>query len=406
MRRVAITGMGIVSPIGNDPETVRDALVAGRSGIRAMPDWACIDGLRSRVGGVVDGVEPRTIPRRYRRTMGRVAILGTVAALDAVRDAGLDSSALASERAGVAMGATLGSPGSLEQVFREFVLAKTIAGQEGTVFMRVMSHTVAANVAAVLGVRGRLVSPCTACSSSTQAIGAGHELIAEGRQDVMVCGGAEELHSFAAGVFDVLGAASTLYNDAPDRTPRPFDRDRDGLVVGEGAAALVLEDYERARARGARIHAEVLGYASCCGASHMALPSRDGMLQCMREAAHCAGIEPQEIDYINAHATGTEIGDAAEAEATREFAGDSVPVSATKGYTGHTLAACGAIEAIFCLLMMRDGFLAPSRNLDNVADDCKGLAHVQQLVEATPHVVLTSNFAFGGVMASLVFGKA
>jgi len=405
MRRVALTGMGIVSPIGNSLAAVKAALVEGTSGIRAMPDWRRVAGLRSLVAGVVDGIDPKEIPRKYRRTMGRLAILGTFAANQAVADAGLDGETLASHRTGAALGSTLGSPTCLEQFFREIVATNDIQEQEGTLFMRVMSHTVAANVAAVLGICGRLVAPCSACASSTQAIGMGYEMIREGHQDVMICGGAEELHPATAGVFDVLHAASRNHNDAPHLTPRPFDRDRDGLVVSEGGAVVVLEEYGHARARGARIHAEVLGYATCSDVRHMTQPSQEGMLHCMTEAVRSAGISPRELDYINAHATGTEIGDPAEAQATRDLVGDAVPISATKGYTGHTLAACGAMEVIFCVLMMRDGFLAPSRNLDHIAEDCQGIAHVQRLTPASPRLVLSNNFAFGGVMASLVLGK-
>ena len=405
MRRVAITGMGIVSPIGNDLATVKAALVEGRSGIRAMPEWAEFAGLRARVAGVAAEADPKRIPRRHRRTMGRVAVLGAFAALDAAADAGLDAEALASDRTGAALGSTTGSTSSLEQFFGDFVRSHGFLEQEGTLFMRVMSHTVAANVAALLGVRGQLLAPCSACASSTQAIGVGYQMIRDGYQDVMICGGAEEVHPSTAAVFDVVYAASRRYNDAPERTPRPFDRDRDGLVVSEGGAVVVLEALDQARARGAAIHAELLGYATCCDVSHMTQPSREGMLHCMRHAVRSAGIEPRELDYINAHATGTQLGDSAEAQATAELVGDAVPVSSTKGCTGHTLAACGAMEAIFCLLMMRDGFLAPTRNLEAVAEDCKGIAHVQRLTAAAPRLVLTNNFAFGGVMASLVLGK-
>jgi len=406
MRRVAITGLGIVSPIGNTVDAVGAALAEGRSGVRAMPEWEPMEGLRTRVAGVVDGIEPRAIPRRYRRTMGRVAILGAFAATDAVADAGLDDQTLQSDRAGVAMGSTTGSSEALVHFFGDFVLPRDIREQEGTLFMRLMSHTVAANVAALLGTRGRLEAPCCACASSAQAIVAGFELIRSGCQDVMVCGGAEELHWSTAGVFDVLHAASKRYNDRPELTPRPFDRDRDGLVAGEGGAALVLEDYDHAVARGARIHAELLGAASCCDARHMTQPSTEGMLHCMQQTLRSAGVGPSDLDYINAHATGTEVGDPAEAQATRQLVGDAVPVGATKGLTGHTLAACGAMEAIFCVLMMHRGFLAPSRNLDHVADDCKGLDYVRERIDSAPRLMMTSNFAFGGVMASLILGKA
>jgi len=404
-RRVVITGAGIVSPIGNDVDSVKAALLEGRSGIRPMPEWRKVQGLRSYVAGAVEGIDPKQIPRRYRRTMGRMAVLGTFAAQDAAADAGLDEQTLASERTGIMLASTTGSPAQYETFFGDYVRTGGILGQEGTLFMRVMSHTVAANVAAVLGVRGRVLAPCAACASSTQAVGLAFETIREGHQDVVLCGGAEELHPVAAGIFDVVHAASRNYNDAPERTPRPFDRDRDGLVVGEGAAVLVLEEYDRARRRGAPIYAELLGWATGCDSRHMTQPGKEGMLLCMQQAARSAGVAATELDYICAHATGTLLGDLAEAEATRAFAGDAVPISSLKGYMGHTLAACGSAEVICCLLMLRDGFLAPTRNLDNVAEGCDGIAHVREVTWASPRVIMSNNFAFGGVNASLVLGK-
>lgn len=406
MNRVVITGMGIVSPIGNTPAAVKAALVEGKSGIQAMPDWAQYSGLRSLIAGPVEGLEPRDIPRAWRRTMGRVSLLAAFAARDAVGDSRLDAAAIGSDRTGVAMGSTTGSAAALERFFGDFCVRRSITGQEGTTFMKVASHTVMANVAAMLGVKGRGLAPCTACASSAQAIGDGFEIIRHGLQDIMICGGAEELHMTTAAVFDVVSAASRRYNDTPHLSPRPFDRGRDGLVVGEGAAAVVLEEYRHAVGRGAPIYGEVRGYATCCDAYHITQPSSDGMRRCMQEAARSAGLAPTDLDYLNAHATGTEMGDAAEAEALRAFVGDAVPVSGTKGYTGHTLAACGAMEVIFCLLMMRDGFVAPTLNLTDVAPECGGLRHVQQLVHCSPRLIMTSNFAFGGVNASLVLAKA
>jgi len=386
-------------------DSVKAALLEGKTGVKVVPEWRSVLGLRSHVAGVVEGIDPKQIPRRYRRTMGRMAVLGTFAAQDAAADAGLDEHTLTSERTGIMLASTTGSPANYETFFGNYVSTGGILGQEGTLFMRVMSHTVAANVAAVLGVRGRVLAPCAACASSTQAIGTGFETIKEGHQDVVLCGGAEELHPVTAGIFDVVHAASRNYNDAPERTPRPFDRDRDGLVVGEGAAVVVLEEYDRARQRGAPIRAELLGWATGCDSRHMTQPGKEGMLRCMQQAARSAGISATELDYICGHATGTPIGDVAEAEATRAFVGDAVPISSLKGYMGHTLAACGSAEVICCLLMLQDGFVAPTRNLDNVAEGCDGIAHVREVTGSSLRLVMSSNFAFGGVNASLVLGK-
>lgn len=404
MRRVVITGMGIYSPIGNSLQSVADALINNRSGIRMLPEWSQIQGLGCHLGGVVDLPDPKRFPRRVRRTMGKLAMLGALAGDDAVTHAGLDKNILSSPRTGVSMGSTTGSPSGLETFFSDYISSKSIEQTEGTLFMKVMSHTVAANTAAALGIRGRLNSPCSACASSTQAIGDGFEAIRNDSQDVMLCGGAEELYPTTTGVFDILHAASRSYNDSPDSSPRPFDADRDGLVISEGAAVLVLEELEHAKKRGANILGEVLGYATNCSANHMTNPDSDSMAMCMSQVCQEAKIKPSQLDYVNAHATATVIGDSAECQALRQVIGDSIPLSSTKGHTGHTLAASGSMEAIFCVLMMQRGFLAPTRNLSNIDSDCQGLAHLREVVYTKPRRILTSSFAFGGVNASLIIG--
>lgn len=405
MRRVAITGIGILSPIGNSLEAVLASLLCGNSGIRRMSEWDRIQGLRSLVAGVVDGIEPRLIERKHRRTMGRVAILAALASQCAMADANLGEDDVASERTGVAMGSTTGSVPVLEHFFGSYLATGGILEQEGTNFMKIMGHTVASNVGTMLGIRGRLIAPCSACASSTQAIGYGYEAIKDGYQDLMFCGGADDLHPITAGVFDILNAASRSFNDAPHTTPRPFDIRRDGLVVSEGGAVVVLEEYARARERGAKIYGEILGYGTCCDGRHMTSPNQEGMVRCMRLALDTAAIRYTDLDYINAHATGTDLGDAAECEAIKELIGDKVPVSSTKGYTGHTLAACGAMELIFCLLMMKHGFIAPTLNLEEIDPVCRGIAHVQEKVDTDVDLVMTSNFAFGGVNAVLIVKK-
>ncbi len=402
MKRVAITGMGVLSPLGNSTETVLDALKTGRSGISHMDEWDGVKGLKTRVGGRVRGIDPKRISRKQRRTMGRMSIMAALAALDAVQDSGLDPLELASEKAGVAMGSTTGSPHAIEKMFASYVESGGINYLEGTTFMKVMSHSAAANVAALLKTRGRLMAPCSACASSTQAIGTGFETIRAGVQEIMVCGGAEELHPSTAGVFDVVHAASKAYNNCPEKTPRPFDLNRDGMAVSEGAGVVILEEMDRAMARNATIYGEITGYGTASDGNHMTSPSPGGMLHCMNQALAVAGIAPGDLDYINAHATGTTIGDVAEAHALKELTRGRVPVSGTKGYTGHTLAASGAIEVILCLLMMDRGFIAPTLNLEEIDPDCLGIDHVTQLTEKPLKHILTSNFAFGGVNASLI----
>ena len=404
MNRVVVTGIGMLSPIGNDAASVVEGLKNGRSGIKAMEEWKVMKGLNSFVGGEVTGFDPKRIPRHARRTMGKVSVMATIAAEDAAKDAGLAPEYLRSGRAGISLGSTTGSPKCMSDFFSEFTLKGGIEEQMGTSFMKVMGHTTAANAAVHLGVTGCVYSPTSACASSAQAIGLGYDLIRHGQQEVMLCGGAEELHVTTAGTFDIVRAASRAYNDSPTKTPRPFDAARDGLAVSEGAAVMVLEDRERALARNAPVYAEVLGYTTCCDGEHIAMPSREGMLRCMRESLLSAGLQPGDIDYINAHATGTQLGDAAESWGIRELFGAKVPVSSSKGHVGHTIGACGCLEAIFSILMMREGFLAPTLNLEKVSEDCAGVNHLQQPAAVRARRVLSNSFAFGGINASLIFG--
>jgi 3-oxoacyl-[acyl-carrier-protein] synthase II len=405
MKRVAITGMGIISPIGNNIDTVFDSLVSGYSGIKKMNEWRKLEGLNSFIAGVVGGLEPKKINRRHRRTMGRMAVMASLATMDAVSDANLTENEITSSRTGLVMGSTTGSTAAIEEMFGNFIKTGGFNLQEGTTFMKVMSHSIAANVAAMLGIKGRLLAPCSACASSTQAIGLGYETIKDGYQDIMICGGADDLHSSTAGVFDILHSASRSYNDTPEKTPKPFDKNRDGLVVSEGSGVVILEEYERAVARGAEIYGELAGYGTCCDGRHMTSPSSEDMLNCMNLAIESAGINVLNLDYINAHATGTLLGDIAESDAVRKLAGDKIPISGTKGYTGHTLAASGAMEVIFCILMMQNGVIIPTLNLNDIDEKCSGIAHVTQKIDRDLNCIMTSNFAFGGVNATLIIKK-
>jgi 3-oxoacyl-[acyl-carrier-protein] synthase II len=405
MKRVAITGMGIISPIGNNIDTVFDSLVSGYSGIKKMNEWRKLEGLNSFIAGIVEGLEPKKINRRHRRTMGRMAVMASLATMDAVSDANLTENEITSSRTGLVMGSTTGSTAAIEEMFGNFIKTGGFNLQEGTTFMKVMSHSIAANVAAMLGIKGRLLAPCSACASSTQAIGLGYETIKDGYQDIMICGGADDLHSSTAGVFDILHSASRSYNDTPEKTPKPFDKNRDGLVVSEGSAVVILEEYERAVARGAEIYGELAGYGTCCDGRHMTSPSSEAMLSCMNLAMESAGMDASNLDYINAHATGTILGDIAESDAVRKLVGDNVPISGTKGYTGHTLAASGAMEVIFCILMMQNGVIIPTLNLNDIDENCSGIGHVTQKIDRDLNCIMTSNFAFGGVNATLIIKK-
>ena len=404
-RRVVVTGIGLCSPIGNDLDAVSQALQLGRGGIQAMPEWPERYKMNTAVAGLVDGVTRQLYPRRKIRTMGRVALLSAFASERAVAHAGLDRERLGDGRVGLAYGSTHGSSSETEAYCREVFAANSLQGIAGSQFLKFMSHTCAANLAEFFGIRGRVQPTCSACTSASQAIGTGYEYVQNGHADVMIVGGAEEAHFIPAGTFDVMFAASSKYNHTPESTPRPFDADRDGVVIGEGAATLILERLDLARERGATIHGEILGYATTCDGIHLTNPSWEGMARCMALGLESAGLRPSQIDYVNAHGTGTELGDIAESRATAKILGAEVPVSTQKSYTGHTLGACGALETVFSLLMMREGFIAANRNLDAVDPRCAKLDYVVGAARsARVERVLNNNFAFGGINTSLVLG--
>lgn len=404
--RVVVTGMGLCSPIGNDLDSVCAALEHGRGGIAAVPEWPERYRMHTGVAGLVHGISSKQYPRRKIRTMGRVALLSAYATEQALADAGLDADALGDGRVGLAYGSTHGSSAETESYCREVFRADSLQGVAGSHYLKFMSHTCAANLAEFFGIRGRVQPTCSACTSGSQAIGTGYEYIRHGHADVMLVGGAEEAHFIPAGVFDVMFAASAKYNAAPELTPRPFDAGRDGVVIGEGAGTLVLERLDRALARGARIYAELIGYATACDGIHLTSPSWEGMARCMELGLAAAGIASSEVDYVNAHGTATELGDIAESRATAAVFGTEVPVSTQKSYTGHTLGACGALESVFSLLMMRAGFIAANRNLDQLDERCAQLDYVCGTARpAQLDTVINNNFAFGGINTSLVFRR-
>jgi 3-oxoacyl-[acyl-carrier-protein] synthase II len=406
-RRVVVTGMAGLCPIGSDWKSARDALLAGRSGISRIQEWEDVAGLKTRLGARVSDLEiPSDYPRKKTRSMGRVSLLMVRAAELALEDAGLRSSPeLGSGRVGVACGSSTGSPPALDVYGRQLFVGRTTSGIGGNEFLQLMSHTCAANVASFFGVRGRILPTCSACTSGSQGIGYGYEQVKFGLQEWMLTGGAEELDVLDAAVFDVLFAASTR-NDEPERTPRPFDAQRDGIVVGEGAGCLLLEELEHARARGAAIHAEVVGYATNCDGRHLTNPDPESMEQVMRLGLESAGLAPEAIGYVNAHATGTETGDIAESRATQAVFGGRTPVSSLKGHIGHTLGASGALEAWLSIEMMREGWFAPTLNLDAPDERCAALDYVRDEPRALRvECVMSNNFAFGGINTSLVFKR-
>ncbi len=396
--------MSGICALGHDWPTVSGALRAARSGVVTMPEWEALEGLHTHLAAPVrDYVTPAHNPRKNVRSMGRVALLAASATEAAITDAGLTNHPVLTDGStGVSYGSTSGSPPAMETYARSLIKS-TIKGIAGSDYVQFMSHTCAANLALFFGVHGRVIPTCSACTSGSQGIGFAYEAIRFGRQRVMLAGGAEELHPIDAAVFDILYATSTR-NSEPHRTPRPFDVDRDGLVVGEGAATLVLEDLEHARERGARCYAEILGFATNSDGQHITNPDSEGMQRVMELALADAGVGPSQIGYVNAHGTATRLGDIAESAATHRVFGSAVPVSTFKGALGHTLGACGALEAWMTIAMLREAWLAPTLNLDAVDPACASLDYVRgECRPARVDIAMSNNFAFGGVNTSLVF---
>lgn len=405
MKRVVITGMGAVSPFGRGVGVLVEALLAGRSGVTAIPELAELGGMRTRVGARVPGIDPQEIPRRFRRSMSAMSVFATLAARDAVAQGGLSPEQVGGGRLGVSVGSTVGSTQASQAFFEDFRLDHSLERMKSTLFFQVMNHGVASNVAHALGVSGRIVAPAAACATGCQAVGYGAEAIASGKQDFMLCGGADEFHPLTPATFDVMNAASVRYNDAPDRTPRPFDADRDGVVCAEGGGIILLESLDSARSRGAAVLAEVAGFATTSDPGSIANPDAAKIALCMRAALEDAGMSPADVDYVNAHATGTELGDAAECEAIASVFGPEVPVSGLKGHLGHAMAACGALELVACVEMMRGGFLLPTRNLDRVDPACASVRHVLATERRPVRALMKNNFALGGVNASIILRR-
>ena len=405
LRRVVVTGLGAVSPFGRGVPALMSGLLAGRNATVAVPALAGIADLRSRVAALVPNLEAGEIPRHFRRSMSKMSIYATLACLEAQAQARLGPELCAGGRLGVVIGATIQSGDAIEGFFRDFTVSHSIAQMRSTLFFQIMNHSCAANVAQTLGITGRTVAPAAACATGAQAIGLGYEWVAFGKQDIMLCGGADEFHPLSTAVFDVVNAASTRYNDQPSRTPRPFDRQRDGVVCSEGSGIVVVEALESAQARGAPILAELLGFASVSAPDSISNPSASSMEDCMRLALAEAKLTPEQVYYVNAHATATELGDIAESVAIHRAFGGTVPVSSLKGHLGHTMAASGAIELAATIEMMTGGWVIPTRNLDEVEPRCAPLRLPRQLEKTPVRAAVKNCFAFGGINCSLVLGR-
>lgn len=397
--------MGAVSPYGKGLDILFESLIEGKSAITSLSNLADIKGLRSWVAGLVNGIDPKEIPRKYRRSMSSMSIYATMACREALDQARLNEEQCTGGQMGVAIGSTIGSTLTTQEFFNNLLSTGSLEQMKSTVFFKIMNHSCAANVSQILGITGRTLSPSAACSTSCQAIGYGYEMIAFGKQDFMLCGGTDEYHPLFTGTFDILNAASVKFNDQPSRTPRPFDRDRDGVVCSEGSGILLLESQDSAEKRGANILSEIIGFATVSDPSNIANPDMASIKRCMQLALSDANIKPEEIDYVNAHATSTIQGDIAESEAISELFGNNTPVSSFKGHLGHTMAASGALESIALVEMINRGCLIPTLNLENIDDACSNIRHICELETTNIKTAIKNNFALGGINSSLVIRR-
>ena len=406
MRRVVITGMGITSALGSTVESAFERLKTYKNCVKHWDKLDEYERLNSKLGSFVEGfVVPEHFTRKVRRTMGEVALMATVTAEEALKDAGLlGDEVITNGRTGVSYGS---STGSLDAIldFYSMCIDKEVKLLNSGSYIKMMPQTTAVNISLYFKTHGRLIPASTACTSGSMSIGYAYEAIKDGYQEVMIAGGAEEIHPTQVGVFDTLYATSSK-NDTPDLTPSPFDRDRDGLVIGEGAGTLILEEYEHAKARGAKIYAEIAGFATNTDGTHITNPNKDMMAEVMKLALNDAKISPNEIGYVNAHGTATINGDIAETNATESVFKREVPISSIKSYTGHTLGACGAIETILAIEMMNNKWFCPTLNLKNIDENCGKLDYIKdegRIIDT--EFVMTNNFAFGGINTSIILKK-
>ena len=400
-RRAAVTGIGVVSPLGNSVSAFYDALKENRSGIRTMTEWH--DYFGKNIAGApveLDPAEVKKINRKVRRTMGNAALFSGLAALEAVAQSGLDPAEFSSGRIGCVIGSTIGSASSMTEVcVAEYERRRD--DLSACHFFRLMSHSSSFNVADLLGINGPQLSTNSACASGLQSLGTALELIQLGKVDAVLAGGSDESTPLVASSFQLLYALAEEESPEPEKLSRPFDADRTGLVCSEGAGILVVEEFEHARRRGAQILFEIAGYATNCSGWHVSHSDEKQIANCMKAALADAEVNADEVDYISAHATGTKVGDQAEAAAIRSVFGGSVPVSSLKGHLGHTLGASGALELAAVRGMMEDGLILPTRNLEKVGD-CGGILLPKSAMERKIDVFVKNSIAFGGVNTSLV----
>ncbi len=407
-RRVVITGGSAITPIGHGKKAIINSLMEGVSGVKPLKeDNLLCDYIHSKVFGTVDYPIEYDFKRRFRKTMGPVAFYACQAVKEVLEDSGLDGDFIRSGRLGVAFGSTHGSPTIQRNIYKKFFgRSEDSFSSIGAVdYLKSMVHTTAVNITKMFGITGRIISSSTACTTSSQSIGFGYESIKFGLQDAMICGAADEYDTTTVAVFDNLLACSTAFNDTPHLTPRPFDEKRDGLVVGEGGGAILLEEYEMAKKRGARILGEIIGFSCNNNGGDLILPNMEGIEATIRLGLESAKIRPDDVDFVSAHATGTKMGDVIEAMAIHKVYKDAPFVTGFKSYMGHTMGTCGVIEVLITLYMMEKGVIFPTLNLDKIDERCAMINHVREIMGKKINIASVQNFAFGGVNTSVILKK-
>lgn len=402
MKRVVVTGLGITSCLGLDAESVTESLRTGRSGIKFKQEYADM-GFRSHIAGSVDIDFKEYIDRKVLRFMGDAAAYAYISMQQAIADAGLTEDQVSNPRTGLVMGS--GGASSSNQVEAADIMRDKGLRRVGPYRVtQVMGSTTSACLATPFKIKGVNYSMSSACATSAHCIGNAMEQIQLGKQDIVFAGGAEEEHWTMSSLFDAMGALSTKYNDTPDKASRAYDADRDGFVIAGGGGVLVLEEYEHAKARGAKIYAELTGYGATSDGYDMVAPSGEGAIRCMQQATSTVN---NPIDYINAHGTSTPVGDLAELGAIKAAFGDDMPmVGSTKSLSGHSLGAAGVQEAIYSLVMMENDFIAASANVDNLDPEAEGVPIIRERKDnAGLKTIMSNSFGFGGTNACLVFEK-
>lgn len=407
-RRVVITSESSITPIGNTKENIIKNLLNGTSGVKKLKEDNFFSKyIHSKVFGTVDYPIEYNFARQYRKTMGPVAYYACQVVKELLEKSGLESEFISSGRLGVAFGSTHGSPTVQRELYKIFLSdANTEYSKISAAdYLKSMVHTTAVNITKMFGITGRVISSCTACTTSSQSIGYGYEAIKFGMQDAMICGAADEYDTTTVAVFDNLLACSTAFNDTPQCTPRPFDKKRDGIVVGEGAGALLLEEYEFARKRGAQMLGEIIGFACSNNGGDLIMPNVNGVVQTIRLGLENAKIGADSVDFISPHATGTRVGDIVEAQAINKVYGENPYVTGLKSYIGHIMGTCGVVETIFTLYMMENKVIVPTLNLEEVDERCNMIRHVRNFIEKEIKIAAIQNFAFGGVNTCLLIKK-